>query len=130
MKITKIGIIFGDNDFGIVMRSFFAALLEARTDHYKKSDFTKDTFVEAYNSVIGGLYWLVQNPLAYNKHEHHEFPTFNYLKISAKDVLFNEEVEAYLMENTFEKKDESGDYTWCNGEFGWVDFETLAYHFK
>lgn len=50
--------------------------------------------------------------------EFKEFPKFDYLRIKPEDVYFNEEVEALLYENTFEKQDKSGHFTDCNHEFG------------
>lgn len=90
----RIGIRFGDSDFyhtfDPVMRIIGEALQENIDLEFES--LTKERIVWLVNQLTPAIYILFQNGYSYglDNTDH----TFNYLKISEKDVMFAEEVDA------------------------------------
>jgi hypothetical protein len=119
LKIIKIGLSFGDNDFSITFEAFlknvgygFGPLREETIEQ------VKNRLNNIYNLSILGMYIAVQNRLEYRSKdetmEEHAEHIKNYLvKDGNNSKLFyiNEEVDQYL---------ESCD-GWDNGEFHYIE---------
>jgi len=108
--VKRVGINFGDNDFGNTLRPFVQVLLDAYnwgSDTAK--NLTKEKVVELFNESSWGLYLLFQHRHGWTVYE----GTKDYLKIDINHVLTDKEVDEYFLQ------------TWRhNGHFYWVDFET------
>lgn len=116
-KIEKIGIRFSDNDFATVIETF----LELIGNGYKRNgkiELSKEDITNIFNSIAGNLYWLVQDSKTYNLSMDYvkQFPDYDYLTITEKNVFINEEVEEYIS-----KLQKYGGGPWDNGEFQWVE---------
>jgi hypothetical protein len=113
LKITKIGISFGDNDFGMTFHAFLKAI--GYFPDFKEETISeiKDKLNEIYNASVLGMYIAGQNRFQYtngSSMEDHLNEVENYLvKDGNNQKLFyiNEEVDQYL---------ENCD-GWDNGEF-------------
>lgn len=109
MKIDKICIVFGDNDF---YNTFYCVLNTILTsvDYSGSIDLTKEQLCEIINSLSYGHYRLFQNRFSYNPLETNKFLE-NYLRINPTKIsnkqpswsqfqpylLLNEEVEEFIL---------------------------------
>lgn len=104
MKIEKIGIKFGDNDF----HSTFTGVLSIFKEAYiynSDMNFTKEQILELINRLSYTSYIMFQNEFRYNEEIDGEFHdnghTDNYLKIESRHLHINEEVDAYINSDDF-----------------------------
>jgi hypothetical protein len=109
--MTKLGIRFHDNDFGMTFVQALTLLLKVyRESPASFEDITKQDVFKFINELLITSYYF-QN-LANNYRDNHDHR--EYLKIKEKDLYFDDEIQAYLNEED----------QWLNGEFFWIDFET------
>ncbi len=96
----KIGIFFGDNDFGITIREFLKLFENSSYNHHNMNNltlderFTKERIAFLFNNSATTLYYIKQNGFCYNLDINYN--TNNYLKIDKSDVYINEEVDKML----------------------------------
>ena len=114
MKINKLGITFGDNDFGTTLRHFLGLLVASGFDP-DNNDLTKETLVELFNKSAGTIYNLAQAGISSCGYS---FDADNYLQISVNDVQINSEVDEYIAKHGPN----------CNSEFFYVDYTLHADH--
>jgi hypothetical protein len=104
-----IAIDFHDNDFSTTFTAFLRAILDGGIDRY--GEVTKEKVAELWNRSCAGLYWLHQNKLEYRT----DWDPLSYLKLEAKDILFDDEVKVHIDEND----------GWCNGETFVLDTQVV-----
>ena len=98
----KIGILFGDNDFGTTIEAFLSHLLTIKQNDRIKNIpleeiYTKERIVDLFNNNIGIFYWINQNGLSYALEDFDGKK--EYLNIQIKNVFINEEVDNVLKED-------------------------------
>ena len=107
----KIGIMFGDNDFGRSVTKFLEILEEGVANHHNRGKsleerYTKERILKAYNTSITGIYWLYQNGFCYQT----DSDMKDHLHIKLNDIYLNEEVDTQLKEDN-------------NDEFHYIDIK-------
>lgn len=112
--MDRVGINFGDNDFGNTLRPFVQSLLDLyRRDPQRAVSFTKKDVVWFFNEMAYGLYRMFQSRDFKRVEDKYEEHLRNYLQIDEQHVLVDEEVDKYFLE------------TWRhNHHFYWADFKT------
>lgn len=109
--MKRVGINFGDNDFGNVLRAFCENLLTAyRNDPKRVGNFTRDQIITLFNELSYGLYIMHQSRWERNDIDHIK----SYLKITDREILIDEEMTDYFLNQTWRH----------NHDCYWVDFET------
>lgn len=109
----KLMICFHDNDFGNTFRGVLVTLVSALVWDKRIELFTKEQWLSVINEISFGSYILWQNGFRYKNSEDHYEHIREYLKISEKDLLMNEEVDSFMAENG----------EWQNGESFVLDLE-------
>jgi hypothetical protein len=110
--ITRLGIIFNDNDFSHTVHSFLEIISKAllHCDAEKHINYTKERIVEHYNKVVVSLYLLCQSSFSYDVDWK---DAQEYLAISVENVYLNYEVAAFLRKTP-----------WCNNEFHFMCYDS------
>lgn len=107
MLNIQIGIKFNDDNYYLTWQAVLLNIYAARTfGAYYTSSFLEDKtkIVEIINLISYPLYMLFQNNSIYNKED-----LIEYLKLTEKDILVNNEVDAYCDEIYSIEKDELED---------------------
>jgi hypothetical protein len=114
--MKRVGINFGDNDFGNTLRPFVQSLLDLHMyDPERIKRFTRGDIAWLFNEVAYGLYRMFQARDTKEVEVKHEERLRRYLRIDEHHVLVDDEVTEYYLED------------WRhNSHFYWADFETEA----
>lgn len=120
-KFIKIGVNFGDNDFGGVAYKFFQNLELEDRNWYKNIEeipeiITKSKLVYLWNSIVPKLYLMSKIPYI---NQQTEFNPEEYFKIDESEVYLNDEVDKFLEEHT------EGERPWFNGEFIYINLVSV-----
>jgi hypothetical protein len=89
--VRKLGIRFGDNDFGNCITAWLRAIANVGLKEYK-FDNNKQKVADLFNRSMPGFYWTCQNLLEYQT----DWDAGEYLNIDVDRVYFDDEVDDYL----------------------------------
>ena len=89
----KLGITFGDNDFGVTFREVLR-IIQTNFTEADLRNLSEDQLCNMINELVYGVYLVAQNQFRYKDKN----PNFikNYLKIDFNRILFDDEVDKLL----------------------------------